>query len=484
MLSRCTKSKVLAAESRSDDLHVTSLPEYSPSLPLPERLNTDSSATISEPLRLGAQHGIFSDAQLKRRRKGQKSMSRRRGQNGTIVIQSGWYRVRWRLDVEGQEKRPYMTAKIAPVVLDKDGKPKPASPAIERMGREIVERSGANSKEHFNRVVLGEATFREQANVYLRWAGTRDREPIKDLSSVEAALNKWILPAIGDMPLANVNNVTVKPLVDKLKKAKLSAETVNKYANYIKQVVASLKDGQTGEPIHQRKWDAAVMDLPVVNQKEQRRPSLKAKAITQLIENSDGEEQALYILLAATGMRISEALALEVKHFVNDGQTIEVRQQVDRDTPRIVKYLKTDAAYRDIDLHPEVAEYLQRFISYKSGLLFKTRKGTPHLHNNIEDRWLTRRLKAMQLDERGMGWHAFRRFRNTWLRGKRCQDDIKNFWMGHKPKTMSELYSHLFEEVELRFAEAAQVGVGFVVPAYVAPKCSKESAESEVAVAV
>src|SRR5438309_7012029 len=30
-----------------------------------------------------------------------------------------------------------------------------------------------------------------------------------------------------------------------------------------------------------------------------------------------------------------------------------------------------------------------------------------------EDRWLTERLKAMGLDEPGMGWHAFRRFRKT-----------------------------------------------------------------------
>ena len=57
------------------------------------------------------------------------------------------------------------------------------------------------------------------------------------------------------------------------------------------------------------------------------------------------------------------------------------------------------------------------------------------------------RLKKMGLDEPGMGWHAFRRFRNPWPRGKRCQEDINNFWMGHKPKTTSELYSHLLEEL-------------------------------------
>ena len=130
-------------------------------------------------------------AQLKQRRTG-KSMSRRSGQSGTIVIQSGWYRVRWRLDVEGQERRINMTAKIAPVVLDRAGNPKPLSLENQRKAREIVEQSGANSKQHFNRVVLGEVTFRQQAEAYLEWAVNRDREPIKDASTIEAALNKWI----------------------------------------------------------------------------------------------------------------------------------------------------------------------------------------------------------------------------------------------------------------------------------------------------
>jgi len=145
------------------------------------------------------------------------------------------------------------------------------------------------------------------------------------------------------------------------------------------------------------------MDLPLVNSKQQRRPSPKAKAVAQLVRESEGEEQALYVLAAATGMRISEALALERKHFINNGRTIEVQQQVDRDTPRIVSYLKTDAASRQIDLCPNVAEYLRTFIDGKDGLLFQTRNGTPYLHNNLGSRWLTERLKKMDLDEPGNG---------------------------------------------------------------------------------
>jgi integrase len=406
-------------------------------------------------------------------------MSRRSGQNGTVVIAGNWYRVRWRMDVEGQEKRISMNEKVAPVIFDRSGNPKPPSIDVLRKAREIVEKSGANSEERFNRVVLGETTFRDQAKTYLRWVQTRDREPIKDTSSIEAALNKWILPAIGDLPLGNVHNITVKLLVDKMKSS-LSARTVNKYAEYVGQVVASLKDGRTGEPIHPRKWDSSVMDLPVVNPKRQRRPALRLEAINTLVSKSKGDEQALYVLLAATGVRISEALALETKHFVNDGRTIRVFQQVDRDRPRIVEYLKTDAGSREVDLSMQVAEYLRAFISGKDGLLFETRNGTPYLHNNLEQRWLTPRLQAMRIDEKGMGFHAFRRFRKTWLRGERCQEDINNFWMGHQPETMSEIYSRMEFELDRRLREAEKVGVGFTVPSIeVAPSAPRNCEELE-----
>ena len=148
-----------------------------------------------------------------------------------------------------------------------------------------------------------------------------------------------------------------------------------------------------------------------------------------------------------------------------------------------IKYLKTDAATREIDLSIEAAEYLRKYIGNSTGLLFKTRNNTPYLHNALEERWLSPRLIAMGLDEKGMGFHAFRRFRKTWLRGKRCQEDINNFWVGHKPNTMSELYSRMDHELELRLQEAESFGVGFTVPANVVPKCSKILGNQEIAIA-
>ena len=337
-----------------------------------------------------------------------------------------------------------------------------------RKAREIIQASGADSAEYFNEAVKQETgvTFREQSEIWLRQLQNRKRKPIRQsyAATIQGALDKWILPAIGNLPLANVNNLSVKPLIEKMSAAGLSPRTVNKYTEHVKQVVESLKN-PNGEPIHNRKWDAEIMDLPIVEHAEQKRPSLKAKTISELIKATTGQEQALYVLLAATGMRVSEALAIEGRHFTNEGRTITVEQQIQKDAPQVVKYLKTAAAKREVDLHPDIAEYLQRYAAGKTRLLFRTANGTPHLYGNLEDRWLTPRLTKMGVDERGMGWHAFKRFRKTWLRGQRCLEDINNFWMAHKPHTMSEVYSHLHEEVEMRLDEAARIGYGFVLPA-------------------
>ena len=372
--------------------------------------------------------------------------------------------MRYWKDIAGQENRQLVRERICtisgPGLLSKSER--------KRKAKEIIQGSGVDTAEYFTAVVKPKptgVTFREQSEAWLKNSQNRKRNPIGNSYAVtiQGALDKWVLPVIGDLPLGSVDNLTVKPLVDKMSAAKLSGRTISKYVEFVQQVVASLK-GANGEPVYKRTWDAETMDLPVVKQSEQSRPSLKADPISKLIQGSSGQEQALYVLLAGTGMRISEALALETKHFINNGRTIVVEQQVEKDAPRIVRHLKTDAARRDIDLHPDIAEYLRKYMTEKKGLLFHTANGTPHLNGNLEARWLTPRLEKMGLEEKGMGWHAFKRFRKTWLRSQRCLEDINNFWMAHKPQTMSELYSHLHEELQLRLDEAERVGYGFVLP--------------------
>jgi len=403
------------------------------------------------------------------RRETRKSMSRRSGQSSKPFKAGKWWRVRVRYDVPGIEKRQQRSLKVCPVAS------RLSKPEIERLAKEVVEKSGANSEERFNRVVLGEGiTFREQAKTYLQEATTRNRKPIQDPTSIQGALRKWINPTIGDLPVWMVDNVTLKPLVKKMVDGGLSPRTCEKYTLYCKQIVASLKK-PNGEPLYPRAWSAEVLDLPLVEYRKQKRPAQKVDGINALIAAAESdEERYLYVLLAATGMRISEALALETKHFINGGRTIVVEQQVEKDCPRITDKLKTPASYRQIDLHPDVAAYLREFMRGKSGLILRTENNTPYLYGNLADDWLDPRLAKLGLYEAGMGWHSFKRFRNTWLRKQRVQEDHRLHWMAHQPREMSEVYSLLKEDVPARLAEAERVGYGFSLPKEVVPSVPRK----------
>ena len=76
-------------------------------------------------------------------------MRRRSGQNGTLIQQTGWWRVRFRLDQPAVDERKLMSVKVAPIsaVL--------SQPELKRMAKETVLKAGANGEERFNRVVLG-----------------------------------------------------------------------------------------------------------------------------------------------------------------------------------------------------------------------------------------------------------------------------------------------------------------------------------------
>jgi len=67
------------------------------------------------------------------------------------------------------------------------------------------------------------------------------------------------------------------------------------------------------------------------------------------------------------------------------------------------------------------------------------------------------------------GFHAFRRFRVTYLRKQRVPEDLIKFWIGHAPKTVTHGYSKIKEDREFRTFTAEQIGLGFHMPV-VAPR--------------
>jgi hypothetical protein len=136
---------------------------------------------------------------------------------------------------------------------------------------------------------------------------------------------------------------------------------------------------------------------------------------------------------------------------------------------KIVQYLKTDAAFRVVDLCPEGADFLRRFIGDRKGFLFPSQKGTtPMSYDNFLDRHLTPDLVKLGLKEPGKAAHAFRRFRASVLSKGRVEEDLRKYWLAHENHDITAEYAEqIRDDNEWRQEQAARVGLGFKIPPFV-----------------
>ncbi|HEU5409171.1 MAG TPA: site-specific integrase [Nitrospira sp.] len=379
----------------------------------------------------------------------------RRGQVGVIEQSGKWYVVRFWKYPPGQD-RIHASEKICPI----SGEGFLTKGERRRKANEIVAASGVNNPQEFIAETVS-VTFRRQAAWFLNHAMNRKRNPVKPATSQtwENCLDKWLNPNLGDLPLASVNNATVKGLVAKMNEAGLSPKSVSNYVGLVKLVVASAVD-DNGEQLHMRRWNHEFIDLPLVEAQHQ--PTFTTDVMSKIIEKADGEFKVLFSLLAGTGLRAGEALGLELKHLSSDCSTITVEQSCwegDIQTP------KTKNAYRQIDVCPKLAELLKAFVKDRqAGLLFVNTIGKPLSQTNVLRRSLHPILTELGAPK--AGFHAMRRFRTTWLRKQRAPEDLIKFWLGHAKLSVTDGYSKLADDEEFRRQVAAQVGTGFDVPAF------------------
>lgn len=406
-------------------------------------------------------------------------MARRSGQVGYEEVKRGWYHVRFRMDVPGQEKRAYLSRPICPI----SGPGSLTKPQRLKLRRQIIAASGADTEEHFNKVEAFNhgVTFRKQAEWWLNHVQTRKRKPIKPATALgfTSYLKTWLYPNLGDLPLSSVNNLVARDLVAKMAKAGVSPKMVTNVIQVVKMVVASVVN-ENGERLHPRTWNHEFMDLPEV--RDQWQPTHSSETMKAIAAGSEGRERMLYVLFGATGLRFGEAFGLEIdKHISDDFSILHIRQKVWNG--RVQPFLKTENGVRDVDLHPSISAMLKRFVRDRtSGLLFRSKNGFPLQQSNVLRLSLHPLLK--RLGQPKSGAHAFRRFRTTWLRKQHTPEDLIRFWLGHANRSVTDVYSKLKEDVAFRKQVAEQVGIGFELPAEkpeVAPYCTHTTLLSHVA---
>jgi len=404
--------------------------------------------TTAKNRNLGTLPPRASDGHEKRR-----IVMRRRHQDGQLIETKHGYSVRYYTQGEGQQRH---RVQIFLGSFEELTRPQ----AKTRMADVLA---AVNKNPTLNPQIESE-TFRAVAVKWIADCETRKHKP-STLCNWRSILRNHLNPIIGEIPVAEVKSKTLKSVVERLVKKELSPQSLKNILQVAKLVVASVVDDE-GDPVYERKWNARFIGAPKVEKNEQRRPSFSREQVTKIVQAATGRIQMACVLLATTGLRAGELLGLECKHF--DGQSVKVAQAVWGGSNRVVKP-KTRNADRTVDLHPDVASLLKSFIGGRTvGFIFQTSSRRPITQTNLLRRELHPLLEELEIPV--CGFHAFRRFRNTYLRQEHCPDGLLKFWMGHSGKDMSDHYDKSSEDAQYRRDVAKAMGTGFEVPKTLAPK--------------
>jgi integrase len=342
---------------------------------------------------------------------------------------------------------------------------------------EVMQEAGVLDVEKLRERISPATTFEAQAAWWLaeikagRIVNKKTRKAIRprtiDCYSTAVC---YLDGVVGDKPLASLDNPEAKELVARMKAERASGEprfsdkTICEYFKVFTQVIASAKDDKAKQ-LYSRPWDLVYICLPMVSEREQHRPTLEPEEVEVILSKCKRfTYRVVAVLLAGTGIRISELLALEIRrHISADCTVISIRQQRGK-WGGIEPTPKTEAGFREIDLCPLLAEMLRTYIGdRKSGFLFETESGKMLSPDNLwRDGFAT---IVRDMGREGVRFHAFRRFREAVLQASECRELLIDFWMGHSNKGMGSRYAkQLVENRKFRAEWAEKAGLGFEIP--------------------
>lgn len=405
-------------------------------------------------------------------------MSRRRGQLGSISKNGNWWTVRFWKDVPNQEQRVYMREKICPT----RGAGLLTLSARKRKARQIIEASGADKPEILQASLASVCgtTFRQLAEGWLNLHRKKGTAP-STMATWECCIDNWLNPVIGDLPLSCIKKTAAQQVIDKMEEGGLSPAAVNSYFAVVKMVLSVTNDD--GDELYPRNCRKMQLVIPQIVSKKQRRPCFTSELMRYLANSATikPKMRMLFILCGATGLRIGEALGIRIEKILDGGSRIIIDSKAWQGEEH--DFLKTENGEREIELPDNVAKVLVAFIGdRKTGLLFQTRHGKPLSQSNMLCRHLHPALEEAGFEKSGA--HAFRRYRNTFLRSTSCPLTLINYWLGWAGDSMSEHYDRSVLAAKFRKEVANRVGVGFDVPAQLNLIAPKTEQVAEVGISV
>jgi integrase len=286
--------------------------------------------------------------------------------------------------------------------------------------------------------------FRQAAMHFLEDCETRNREPVK-ASTLEAYTGhiKHIKAALGERKLSCFTVADMKDFVQTLVDKKLKPKTIQTIVTTLTMIIAFPRDKDLNQ-LFKTEFNSKVIDLPVVLHREQNAPIVAREILEAAIAPKD-ETALLLILLASSGLRVSEALNTKIQDPNDNANTWHPGSA----TIYVRAHLKTEAARRDVELPREVHEFLVTHADLTRGELFPM--GETHYRKTINERKVP-------------GFHSCRRFFETQLGRSFMPRAVMIYWMGHSGKTIGDRYDKNGDDSAFRRETRDRIPKGFDLP--------------------
>jgi integrase len=281
-------------------------------------------------------------------------------------------------------------------------------------------------------------TFNEAAAAYISTlTQPRSRALSPNTVRIYTLYAKRLTAHFGALPLAEVRNGKVKEFILALHSEGLKPSAIAGIFNVLRQIVYSVTDFD-GEQIYTQKFKKKFLTIPAVKPTEQ--PCACAADVERALQQGNFIH-TLIPFLASTGLRVSEALSLEIgagagNFYDPTAGIINLRVG-----------LKTDAATRSVLLSENFRTWLNQRIQ-RSGKLF------PQTYQQVHDA-----LKSAKLPQA----HAFRRLRITWCRKAGMSESVLRRQVGHSDSGITSRYDRSGIDEAFVRSEVNRVGLGFTL---------------------
>lgn len=318
-----------------------------------------------------------------------------KAKDGTVT-----WRVRFRH--RGRDTSETFTTKRAAIVFCSDLEGRGAEYAVRMREQEDVDASAPS--------------LDEVAERFLTHRARRVRSD-RTIADYRRDYTKWISPTLGEVPITAITEDEVQDLVSEWELALAPKTVLDRHAllHGIMKFAATTAGGRLID--HD---PCAETDLP-----RKRRTPPKAlrpaewTALHRALEGIDRDAADLALILLASGLRWSEAIALD--HWAVDDRgshvTLTVGRVVRRTADRgfvIVDDTKATASARTLALDEDTSQMVRRRVESGRELLFTTARGGQWHYSNFRDRAWNPAVKAANLARRPTP-HWLRHTSTVWL---------------------------------------------------------------------